>query len=213
VVLASDSQATYGELKQSEQKLFRTPHGVIWGSAGPFSATQDLYSALDATDLPMNPGREEAKGALQGALKVAIEKLPFDGGIRPPFEALFAWYDAAEDRSYLLRGHRSGHVEFDRTYGAIGSAAVLGRFGFTRTEFVQFPSLRLKTTELVAYMVAEEAVKASAKGVDLPIQIGLVSRGEARILRSDEVEEAGGMVSIYRERQRRLLVGDDRLAA
>lgn len=32
VVLASDSQATYGELKQSENKLFKMSYGVIWGS-------------------------------------------------------------------------------------------------------------------------------------------------------------------------------------
>jgi 20S proteasome alpha/beta subunit len=213
VVLASDSQATYGELKQSEQKLFRTSYGVIWGSAGPFSATQDLYSALEAADLPANPGREEAKAALQSAMGDTVEKLPLDGGIKPPFEALFAWYDATESHHYLLRGHRSGHVEFDPTYGAIGSASILGRFGFTRTEFVRLPTLRLKTTELVAYMVAEEAVRASAKAVDLPIQIGFVSRGETRILRDDEIEKADGVANLYRERQRRLLIGDDLLAA
>jgi 20S proteasome alpha/beta subunit len=213
IVLASDSQATYGELKQSEQKVFRTPYGVIWGSAGPLSATQNLNSALEAADLQVNPGREEAKTALQSALRDTVENLPLDGGIKPPFEALFAWYDATESYHYLLRGHRSGQVEFDRTYGAIGSGAVLGRFGFTRTEFLRFSSLRLRTTELIAYMVAEEAVTASARGVDLPIQLGFVSRGKARILRGAEVERASNEVGIYRERQRRLLADEDLLAA
>jgi ATP-dependent protease HslVU (ClpYQ) peptidase subunit len=208
VVLASDSQATYGELKQSQNKLFKMPCGVIWGSAGPFSATQDLYAALEVVELPSNPSREPAKAAIQGALRAAINGLPADAGIRPPFEALFAWYDESEKRHYLLRGLRNGHVEFDRTYGAIGSAENLGRFGFTRTEFMRFRTLPLETTRLITYMVAEEAVKASSKSVDLPIQLAFVSRGDARVLRGDEVVGTSNAVDIYRERQRELLTGD-----
>jgi ATP-dependent protease HslVU (ClpYQ) peptidase subunit len=204
VVLASDSQATYGELKQSQTKLFKTPYGVIRGSAGPFSATQDLYTALDVADLTSNPSREETKAKIQEAMRVAIAKLP-DGA---SFEALFAWYDATENRHYLLRGLRNGHVEFDQTYGAIGSAETLGRFGFTRTEFFKFPNLPLETTRLITYMVAEEAVKASSKSVDLPIQLALVSGGEAQVLRADEVEGTSNAVGFYRERQRELLTGD-----
>jgi ATP-dependent protease HslVU (ClpYQ) peptidase subunit len=211
VVLASDSQATYGELKQSQVKLFKMSYGVIWGSAGPSSATQDLYTALDATELPSNPCREEAKAAIQAAMRSTIAKLPDEGGAKQAFEGLFAWYDAKDDRHYLLRGTRNGHVEFDQTYGAIGSAENLGRFGFTRTEFMRFRTLPLETTRLVTYMVAEEAVKASSKGVDLPIQLALVSRGEARVLSADEVEGTSNAVGFYRERQRELLTGDTQL--
>jgi ATP-dependent protease HslVU (ClpYQ) peptidase subunit len=208
VVLASDSQATYGELKQSQTKLFKMPYGVIWGLAGPFSATQDLYTALEAADLSSNPGREEAKATIQETMRATIARLPEEDGIKPSFEALFAWYDASEKRHYLLRGLRNAHVEFDRTYGAIGSAETLGRFGFTRTEFFQFQNLPLETTRLITYMVTEEAVKASSKAVDLPIQLALVSGGEARVLRADEVEGTSNAVGFYRERQRELLTGN-----
>jgi 20S proteasome alpha/beta subunit len=146
VILASDSQATYGELKQSQTKLFRMPYGVIWGSAGPFSATQNLYTALEAARLPSDPSREEAKTTIQAAMRSTIDRLPDEGGVKQAFEALFAWYDAGDDRHYLLRGTRNGHVEFDQTYGAIGSAENLGRFGFTRTEFMRFRTLPLETT-------------------------------------------------------------------
>jgi 20S proteasome alpha/beta subunit len=208
VVLASDSQATYGELKQSQTKLFRMRYGVIWGSSGPFAATQDLYTALEATDLPSDPGREEAKAVIGKALASAISKLPDEDGFRSPFEALFAWYDADDKRHYLLRGPRNGQLEFDRTYGAIGSAEGLGRFGFTRNEFLRFHTLPLETTRLITYMVAEEAVNASSKAVDLPIQLALVSHGEARVLRPDEVEGTSNAVGLYRERQRELLIAD-----
>jgi ATP-dependent protease HslVU (ClpYQ) peptidase subunit len=210
VVLASDSQATYGELKQSQTKLFKMKYGLIWGSAGPFAATQDLYTGLEAADLRPNPGREEAKALIADAFGSIIKRLPDDGGSRRQFEALFAWYDANEKRHYLLRGLRNGHVEFDPAYGAIGSAETLGRFGFTRTEFLRFRTLPLETTRLITYMVAEEAVKASSKAVDLPIQLAFVSGGEARILSQAEVEGTSNAVGLYRERQRELLTGDGR---
>jgi hypothetical protein len=144
-------------------------------------------------------------------MRSTIAKLPDEAGAMQAFEGLFAWYDAKDDRHYLLRGTRNGHVEFDQTYGAIGSAENLGRFGFTRTEFMRFRTLPLETTRLVTYMVAEEAVKASSKGVDLPIQLALVSRGEARVLSADEVEGTSNAVGFYRERQRELLTGGTRL--
>lgn len=209
IVLASDSQATYGEVKQSQPKVFKMSYGVIWGSAGPYGATQDLYAALETVDLRSNPPREEAKATLGEAWRSTVEKLREQDDVQP-FEALFAWYDVESQRHYLLRGLRRGHVEFDPTYGAIGSAEGLGRFGFIRNEFLQLHTLPLETTRLVTYMVAEEAVKASSKGVDLPIQLAFASRGKAGVLRSDEVEGTSNAVGLYRERQRELLIPDGR---
>jgi ATP-dependent protease HslVU (ClpYQ) peptidase subunit len=209
VVLASDSQATYGELKQSETKLFRMKYGLIWGSAGPFAVTQDLYTALDYLDLRPDPAREEAKSTLSKAFRSTVDKLRKEDPTQS-FEALFAWYDADDKRAYLLRGLRSGLVQFDPTYGAIGSASNLGRFGFTRNEFLQLRALPLETTRLITYMVAEEAVKASSKSVDLPIQLALASDGDTRILRPAEVEGTSNAVGLYRERQRELLIADGR---
>jgi ATP-dependent protease HslVU (ClpYQ) peptidase subunit len=209
IVLASDSQATYGEVKQSQPKLFKMSYGVIWGSAGPYAATQDLYAALEIADLRSNPPREEAKATLGEAWRSTVERLR-DQGDAQPFEALFAWYDAESQRHFLLRGLRRGHVEFDPTCGAIGSAESLGRFGFIRNEFLQLHTLPLETTRLVTYMVAEEAVRASSKGFDLPIQLAFASRGEVGVLRPDEVEGTSNAVGLYRERQREILIDDGR---
>jgi ATP-dependent protease HslVU (ClpYQ) peptidase subunit len=207
IVLASDSQATYGEVKQSQPKLFHMSYGVIWGSAGPYGATQDLYATLEVADLRPNPGREEAKTVLGDAWKATVEELRGREDAQP-FEALFAWHDSEDRRHYLLRGLRRGHVEFDPVYGAIGSAENLGRFGFIRNEFLPLPKLPLERTRLIVYMVAEEAVKASSKGVGLPIQLAFVSRGEAGVLRREEVEGTSNAVGLLRERQRELLMPD-----
>jgi hypothetical protein len=109
-------------------------------------------------------------------------------GEPPRFEGLFGWYSADDERHYLLWARQDGHVEFERPFGAIGSASTLSRFGFVRAEFLEYDALPLEVTQLVTHMVAEDAVRASAKGVDLPIQLAFACRGEAQVLQPDEVK-------------------------
>jgi 20S proteasome alpha/beta subunit len=206
VVLASDSQATHGGLRQSRPKLFRTKHHILWGSAGPFACTQDLYTALEATELNINPDREEAKAAVKAAMSAVHVAQDESPGPTARFEGLFAWYAAEESRHYLLWARQDGHVEFERPFGAIGSGSDLGRFGFVRSEFLEYDGLPLEVTELITHMVAEDAVRASAKGVDLPIQLAFVCRGEARIVRPEEVEGISDAVDAFRESQRDFLI-------
>jgi hypothetical protein len=94
-------------------------------------------------------------------------------------------------------------------FGAIGSGAVLGRFGFARSEFLEFDTLSLELTKMVTHMVAEEAVKASPKGVDLPIQIATACKGDTRLLRPTEVSAIEDTVAFFRESQRELLITSD----
>jgi 20S proteasome alpha/beta subunit len=209
VVLASDSQATHGEIRESQTKLFKMKCGVIWGSAGPFSGTQDLYTALGCMDLATNPGREEAKAAIREAMLMVAERLPIIGNAKARFEALFAWYDAEDDRHYLLWATHAGHTEFERSFGSIGGVGALARFGFSRNEFLRFNTLPLETTKMVAYTVAEEVVKASSKGVDLPIQVAAVDHGAAHIFRSDELDAINNTANFFRDRQRDLLVTNE----
>lgn len=204
-MLASDSQMTYGEIKESQTKLFKMKCGVIWGSSGLSSATQDLYTALENPNLQLNPGREEAKRVIREAMRLAAKSIP-SAGEASRFEALFAWYDEADSRHYLLWATQAGHTEFQRSSGAIGGVSSLGRFGFTRSAFLRFGTLPLETTKMVAYMVAEEVVRASSQTVDLPIQVATVSNGDTQILRPDEVDAIDDTANLFRERQRDLLV-------
>jgi hypothetical protein len=196
---------THGEIKESQTKLFKMSCGVIWGSSGRASATQDLYAALEDTNLPANPGREETKRVIREAMGQAANGLPAVGDASR-FEALFAWYDSVGDRHYLLWATQAAHTEFQRSSGAIGGVTTLARFGFTRSAFLRFDTLPLETTKMVAYMVAEEVVRGSSHGVDLPIQVATVSNGDSHILRSDEVDAIDDTANLFRERQRDLLV-------
>ncbi|HEY6550112.1 MAG TPA: hypothetical protein VIY71_02810 [Solirubrobacterales bacterium] len=189
VVLASDSQGTHDALRRPTQKLFRSRCGLIWGTAGPLAGTQALYAEFEKLDLEANPRREDAKAAIARAIRASAARLitPDEEG-QKWFEGLFAWFDAFDQRHYLLLARHDGHSEFMTPYGAVGSSSQLGLFGFSRSAFMGYKTLQLETTKMLTYTVAEDAVTASAKGVDGPIQMAVASGGLASVLRDDELQ-------------------------
>lgn len=200
VVLASDSQATHGILRKPTPKLFRTRR-IVWGTAGPLAGAQDLYSNLEQLDLDPKLPREKTKAAIVETMKTCGSRIVTSGeGSREWFEGLFGWFDELAGRHHLLLARGNGHSEFMTPYGAVGSSKELGTFGFTRSAFIDFRSVQLEATKMLAFAVAEDAINASARGVDRPIQLAVASHGEAVILDQDElrpVEEAVAGFQLY----------------
>ncbi len=204
VVLASDSQGTHGGMKQERRKLFKSG-SLVWGTAGELAASQTLYTELEKVGLKPNPDRESAKAGIQRAMIATADQ---EVGPRPPgdgwFEGLFAWYSATERRTFLLRARHDGRVEFMPRYGAVGSSAQIGEvgfFGFSRSQFLDYETMSLEQTKMLTFMVAEDAVKASAKGVDLPIQAAVVSPEETAVLHDDELKAVNDTVTAFRMHQ------------
>jgi hypothetical protein len=164
---------------------------------------------MESTGLPANPNREDAKAMIRAAMLTVHSKLTVGEEGAQPFEALFAWYDAEGGRNYLLRGWGNGRVEFEPRYSSIGGVAPFGRFAFSRHEFLELGSLPVEATKMIAHLVAEDVVRASAGGVDLPIQLAVVSDEGARVLQPSEVQAIGDTVGAFREAQRELLVSSE----
>jgi hypothetical protein len=61
--------------------------------------------------------------------------------------------------------------------------------------------MSLEQTKMLTFMVAEDAVKASAKGVDLPIQAAVVSPEETAVLHDDELKAVNDTVTAFRMHQ------------
>lgn len=202
VVLASDSQGTHGALRQSVAKLFRTSSGVIWGTAGPLAGMQALFTEFEKVALEPNPRREDAKAAIGEAMRASAAGLVKQAREQQEwFEGLFAWFDAADRRHYLLLARGDGHTEFMTPFGAIGSSRQLGHFGFSRSAFMGYKTVQLETAKMLTYSVAEDAVKASAKGVDGPIQMAVVSGGSAAVLTDDEIQPVGDTAAAFQLHQ------------
>jgi hypothetical protein len=202
VVLACDSQGTKGELKHATRKLFKTKGGVIWGTAGQLAGSQTLYTELEQLDLEPNPRREDAKAAIRNAMRAATRELiPGRRNREEWFEGLFGWYDGTDKRHYLMLARHDGHVEFMTPYGAVGSSRQFGLFGYSRSAFLDYDTLPLEIMKMLTYMVAEDAVRASAQGVDLPIQMAVVESGSATILHRDELQPIRDTVSGFQMKQ------------
>lgn len=200
VVLASDSQGTHADLKRPVQKLFKAKCGLIWGTAGPLGGAQELFTEFEKLDLPLNPRREDAKKAIANAIKVSAARLDLNQE-STRFEGLFAWFDGLDRRHYLLLARQDGRTEFMTPYGAIGSGGSLGFFGFSRSAFLDYKTLQLEQTKMLVYMVAADAIEASAKGVDGPVQMAVVSNDTSAVLRKDEVQQVQETTAAYQLHQ------------
>jgi hypothetical protein len=180
VVLASDSQITVAGLKKTGQKLFCTKHGIIWGTAGPTSAAQALEARLEETIMGANPGGRDGWDAIRSAIKaVASELARPDGSLHGgSFTALFAWHSKADGRNHLLKAGSNGVTEFMSDYGTVGSAADIAGyafFGFSRSDFLEYRTLPVEAAKMLTHIVADDAVRAAASGVNGPIQLAVAS--------------------------------------
>lgn len=205
-MLASDSQGTHGALRRTTPKLFRT-EGLIWGTSGPLAGSQAVFPILQGAKPGKDPRREETKRIVSETMRQASQELAEPArGSGEWFQGLFGWYDRAEDRHYLLRARHDGVVEFMRPYDAIGSSADLGSFGFARAAFLDYKTLPVETTKMLAYTVAEDAIRASARAVSLPIQMAVASDGQAAVLGEPDLEPIRDTAAAFQMRQRDFLI-------
>jgi hypothetical protein len=149
--------------------------------------------------------REQVRTEIKRAMLATAQQVdPEAGKGEAWFEGLFGWHSRREGRGFLLRARPDGHTEFEPNYAAVGSSRQLGEFGFfgfSRAEFLDYRTLPLETSKMLTMMVAEDAVKASAQGVSLPIQLAVASTDATSALGAEELEAVTDTVTAYRMHQ------------
>ncbi len=206
VVLASDSQVTVEGLKMSAPKLFCSPQRIIWGIAGPILAAQALETHFESLILEGNPGRDAGRLGVRDAMSGAVEDLKGPDG-KPTcgrFEGLFAWHADDEGRNYLLKANSDGVAEFMPEFGAVGSSSNIARFaffGFSSSGFLEYETLPVEATKMLAHTVADNAVRASAQGVDGPIQLAVATAAEASVLADKDLKPVQDTATAFKMRQ------------
>jgi 20S proteasome alpha/beta subunit len=216
VVLASDSQRTDGDVRESVRKLFVSPAGIIWGTAGSIATQQEMYTEMSRLDVERWPAREAGRHAIVQALKTAIRttaaQLDDPSPAATTAGGIFAWYSRSEERTYLLRVQHSGAAEFRPKYTAVGPGTPqsLALFALSRSEHLEYASLPLEAAAMVAFSAADDVVRGSAAGrVGGSIQIAVVSDADARFLSPVEVRALEDTLGAFRTHQRDYLVRDD----
>jgi 20S proteasome alpha/beta subunit len=212
VVLAADSQRTHGVLRESVPKLFTSPSGIVWGTAGDLAVWQEMYAAMQ--DLPVEPrpprdeGRDAVVAALVQAARTATEQMQDRSETATWTDGLFAWHSRSDDRTYLLRVVGHGRFEFHRKYTAVGlrTPTELARFALSRSEHLEYGTLPLEVASMIAFSAVDDVIRASAEGVDHPVQIATVSADGADVLSPVAVRLLEDTLGAFRDHQRSYLV-------
>jgi proteasome beta subunit len=213
VVLAADSQRTEGNLRQMVPKLFTSPARIIWGTAGSIAIQQELHAILEQADVPPQPGRTQVRDLVVAATREAVHRatsaMDDPSPVATEVRGIFAWYSAAENRTYVLRANGKGYAEFADTYAAVGAPADFARFALGQSEHLEYASLPLEATKMVAYKVADDVIRASARTVGHPIQMAVVTPTQAAVAPTVEVRGLSDTVAAFREHQRNFLVREE----
>ena len=209
IVLASDSQITLdGGLKTRAQKLFCSPHRIIWGTAGPVSAAQAIEARFKELILDGDPDRDSGrKGVREVMLSAAEDMRGPDGRVAGGmFKGLFAWYSKQEGAYHLLRARSDGIIELQEGYSAVGSPsseelARFAFFGFSSSEFLEYETLPSEVGKMLVHTVTDDAVKASAQGVDGPIQLAVVTAQGAGVLDAADLKPVQDTATAFKMHQ------------
>lgn len=196
IVLGSDSQITEGPLKARARKLYQSRHRIIWGIAGPVAAAQAIEACLKEMVFDGDPDRDTGRQAVREAMLTAAEDMKGpDGHIAGgPFKGLFAWYSREEGKYHLLWARSDGTVELkEQGYGAVGSPssedlAQFAFFGFSSSGFLDYETLPLEVAKMLVHTVTDDAIAASAQGVDGPVQLAVVTATGARVLDAGDLQ-------------------------
>lgn len=208
VVLASDSQVTVeGDLKTEAQKLYRSPHRIIWGTAGPVAAAQAIEMRFKELILDSDPDRDSGRKGVKKVMLAAAEDMKGPDGqlAGGRFMGLFTWYSRDERRHHLLRAMSDGVVELqEQGYGAVGSSEELARFaffGFSSSGFLEYETLPLEAAKMLAHTVTDDAITASARGVHGPVQLAVVTGSDAHILEESALKPVQDTAAAFKMHQ------------
>jgi 20S proteasome alpha/beta subunit len=206
VVLASDSQVTVDGMKTRGAKLFASPHGFIWGVAGPVAAAQAIDFQLGQVITGSNPDGHDGRLALREVMKCAADEMRGpDGSLSGGrFGGLFAWHSAGEHKNHLLKAYSDGTVEFLPEYGSVGSSSELTRFalfGFNSSGFLEYGTLPVEAAMMLVHKVTDDTVLATASGVDGPIQLAVVDETGGSVLAEEDLKPVRDTASAFRMHQ------------
>ena len=208
VVLGSDSQITFERrLKTRAPKLFCSRHRIIWGIAGPVPAAQSIEAHFNKLGLDGDPDRESGRiGVRKVMIDAANDMREADGGLTGGhFQGLFAWYSKDESRYHLLQARSDGTVEFkEEGYGAVGSSwdfAQFAFFGFGSAGFLEYETLPSEATKMLVHTITDDAINASAQGVDGPVQLAVVTATGAGVLLAAELKPVQDTAAAFKMHQ------------
>jgi 20S proteasome alpha/beta subunit len=210
-VLASDSQGTLGAgapalaIKGATlQKVVKVSDAVLMGGSGSSGLMQRLEHNLKPHEGLLQAGqpRNGLKRILFGhanALQqqARAEWTGFPKTQQQAWGGLFVGWSA--DGPFILHVSVDGAVEFCDSHAAEGSGTFYALLAIATVRHHDFNAIRLPHAQTIAYRAIEVVCQASAFGVSVPVQMGVVTEDEgARMLSDDELKLVADSVNIWK---------------
>jgi 20S proteasome alpha/beta subunit len=216
IVLCADSQRTEGTMRDRVPKLFASPTGILWGTAGSIAIQQELDAGMQTLTVGSHPSAADGKMAIMAAVREARQRasagLVEPGLAATAVQGLFAWYSEVDKTTYLLRVTGGGSAEFHPFFTAIGNGGELARFALSRSDYLGLTELPLDPAQMIAFEAADDVIRATATGLGPPVQVGVVTERRCAVVPSQERQALEDTVSVWRERKRAMLAPPERSA-
>ncbi len=215
LVIASDSQATEilvggTPVRSDTQKLRKLGKSIIYGASGSQGLAQRITDKLadQAPKLGTNrPARDigevircTATPLQQNAMNSWVQ---IPGTVGESWGAVFAGW--AKDGPFIFEVDINGAAQFKSPSAATGSGYAFAGLALTSVLHHNVEMQTLVAARAIAYRVVEDICKASAYGVGLPVQMGVVTKDGAQELDTTELEETNQLVNLWKAREIELL--------
>jgi 20S proteasome alpha/beta subunit len=214
IVLCADSQRTEGNMRDRVPKLFASPAGILWGTAGSIAIQQELDTEMQSLTVGRRPSAADGRAAIVAAVREARQRAT--AGLVGPsttttaVQGLFAWFSETDGTTHLLRVTGGGGAEFHPFFTAVGNGGELARFALSRSDYLGITELPLDPAQMIAFEATDDVIRATATGLGPPVQIGVVTEHRCAVVPSQERQALEDTVSVWRERKRAMLMPPER---
>lgn len=194
IVIASDGQVTYREVRWSEKKIKQLNDHCLWSGAGEIALIQrieEFIQQLPNKNQPLNDLRDSLSDIVKQAVTILLQKDFRTQFIQPPNPELllllhpgdfmFVEYQKSPKILHLLS---NGTTEWINKPFACGSGAP---FAYALLQKYQNLEYDLQKASLLAYKILEESIDTGSWGLGYPIDIWQITNSGVRNLKEEEI--------------------------
>jgi 20S proteasome alpha/beta subunit len=209
LVLATDSQGTSAIgnmfLRSNIAKVRLLGDHIAYASVGSQGLAQRIGHALDEqARLTAQRSREDAADIIlriaNPLQQQAVERyVPVPHAQPEEWGAIFCGW--SPDGPWLLEVGSGGGHEFHERFAATGSVGPFAHLALVSVRHYDIVNQSVEAAQAVAFRAIENACAASASGVNLPVQMAVVTGEGAHVVDDRELTTIEDLVNILKERE------------
>lgn len=215
VVIASDGQVTFGQVRWTEKKIKKLNDHCLWSAAGELALIQRIEESIQQMsnkNQPLSNLRDTLSDVVKQAVTIILQKDFRTQFIQPPNPELLLQlhpgdFMFVEWRDYpkILHLVSNGTTEWINRPFACGSGAP---FAFALLQKYQGYEYDLHKAALLAYKVLDESIETGSWGLGYPIDVWHISGEKIKNLTEEELSALQDASRGLREAEIKLFLGE-----